>query len=57
MKEFDDEYLNIISICTAYEQGFGFGVDNRDLPNPYIQNTDYYIAWEYGYRCGSSKSK
>lgn len=48
---------DVISICIAYEQGFGDGLDNRTKPNPYTPGTNNFDAWNYGYETGNSKNK
>ncbi len=45
----------ILAICTAYEQGYGHGYDQRGLSNPYAEKTDEREAWDYGYSEGSRK--
>lgn len=48
--------FEVKSICIAYEQGFGHGLDNRSLPNPY--NSEHLQeAWDYGYHTGNFKHK
>ncbi|MCP3703175.1 MAG: hypothetical protein GY954_09635 [Alteromonas sp.] len=43
----------VLAICTAYEQGYGHGYDQRGLPNPYGKKTDEWEAWDYGYSEGN----
>lgn len=45
----------IISICTAYEQGYGHGLEDRNLTNPYASKTDEWVAWEHGFLEGYRK--
>lgn len=42
----------VLEICTAYEQGYGHGYDQRDLSNPYTKETHAWDAWDYGYSEG-----
>lgn len=44
----------VLEICTAYEQGFGHGYDQRDLTNPYSEGYGKE-AWDYGYSEGLRK--
>lgn len=46
---------DIMGICFAYEQGFGKGLDNRDVKNPYCEGGDGWKAWQYGYTTGFDK--
>ena len=43
----------VLAICTAYEAGFGDGVDGLDKRCPYIPGSDSYHAWMYGVEQGS----
>lgn len=45
----------VLGICNAYEQGYGHGYDQRNLNNPYCQDSDEWQAWEYGYSEGARK--
>ncbi len=40
---------DVLSICTAYEQGVGKGRDGRKKDNPYKEGSDENEAWGYGY--------
>ncbi|MCP4460926.1 MAG: hypothetical protein GY816_23340 [Cytophagales bacterium] len=42
----------LLGICTAYESGYGHGLDSRDLPNPYPKNTSDHWAYGHGYSEG-----
>lgn len=43
-------------ICHAYEQGFGYGVNNRQgFDNPYAEGSSGAIAWQHGYEEGNRK--
>lgn len=42
-------------ICTAYEQGFGDGIDQRNKPNPYGVTSSEAQAFDYGYESGSKR--
>jgi len=47
----------IVSICIAYEQGYGKGLHNtRDIDNPYVESPEK-VAWGFGYSEGRSKQK
>jgi hypothetical protein len=45
----------VMSICTAYESGFGHGVQKRATANPYQPLTQQFAAWEYGHWSGTKK--
>ena len=45
----------VISICTAYDQGFGQGRDRRHLKNPYSRGSNEHNAWIYGHSEGERK--
>ncbi len=45
----------VLEICTAYEQGYGHGYDQRGLPNPYRDKSLTQDAWDYGYSEGNRK--
>jgi len=46
----------VLAICTAYEQGYGHGYDQRNLSNPYGDKTsNAWQAWDYGYSEGNRK--
>jgi hypothetical protein len=42
-------------VCTAYESGFGHGVDARDLLNPYVPMSSAWEAYEYGREEGAKR--
>lgn len=51
--------FELLSICTAYEQGYGWGVDSREDNNPYPSsknsgklNKECRWAWQFGYAEG-----
>jgi len=46
---------DVIGICTAYEQGYGHGYDQRNLQNPYREKSETWMAWDYGYGEGNRK--
>lgn len=48
--------IEILEICTAYEQGYGKGYDMRKCVNPYKLLSKGWKAWDYGYSEGSEKS-
>lgn len=60
MKEKDyklrDKGFRLIGICTAYEQGFGHGLEGREIENPYRSGTEQEWAWDYGYKCGKESA-
>lgn len=47
----------VLNICSAYESGFGHGLDNTAAPNPYAFGTDEdcFGAWQYGHEQGSQR--
>lgn len=45
----------VMGICTAYESGFGQGLQGRATPNPYQPLTQQFAAWEYGHWSGTKK--
>lgn len=45
----------VLQICTAYEQGYGHGYDQRGLTNPYRDKSLAQDAWDYGYSEGNRK--
>ena len=45
----------VISTCIAYEQGYGHGIANRKLQNPYKRGSDEFYAWKYGHDTGHDK--
>lgn len=48
---------HVLSICSAYESGFGHGLDNTAAPNPYAfgADADCFGAWQYGHEQGSNR--
>ena len=46
---------DIIGICIAYEQGYGHGYDQRNMPNPYTEKSETWMAYDYGYSEGNRK--
>lgn len=46
---------DVVSVCTAYEQGYGYGYEQRNLTNPYKSDSPEWIAWDYGYSEGNRK--
>jgi hypothetical protein len=42
-------------VCTAYESGFGHGVEGRDLGNPYVPVSSAWEGYRYGYEQGLKK--
>ena len=46
----------VYGICVAYEQGFGHGLQRRNLGNPYPPNSDNFLAWDFGYNAGELRS-
>lgn len=51
----EQNLLRIRAICTAYESGFGQGLDSRTVRNPYETFSDESLAWGYGYDSGYKK--
>ena len=47
--------FNILYICTAYEQGYGKGLDLRKCVNPYSLMSDGWHSWNCGYSEGANK--
>lgn len=47
----DDRAFDVFTICNAYESGVGHGGDN--LPNPYPEGTDHYVAYDEGKKHGA----
>ena len=47
---------NVLAICTAYEQGYGHGLERRNLGNPYKKDSDEWQAWDYGYSEGNRRN-
>lgn len=45
----------VISICDAYESGFGHGLKDDQLVNPYGPATIERIAYAHGYEKGLQK--
>jgi hypothetical protein len=43
----------VLAICTAYEQGYGHGYEQRSLSNPYAISSDERDAWDHGYNEGA----
>ena len=50
-----DEF-RIVSICNAYESGYGDGWDSRKHTNPWKEKSAEWFAWDYGYSEGKRKS-
>ena len=48
--------MYILSICTAYEAGYGKGYERGGVPNPYPDDSDTCIAWDIGYSEGARAS-
>ena len=42
-------------ICNAYEAGFGKGQELSRDQNPYDPQTEYWEAWDIGYRTGRNR--
>ena len=51
----NDTPENVLTVCTAYEQGYGKGQDSRNCKNPYRHKADEWWAWDYGYSEGYRK--
>ena len=45
----------LLAICTAYEQGFGHGLEGRSLTNPCGKIGNLSDAWAYGFEEGGRK--
>lgn len=46
----------VLNICSAYESGFGHGLDNTAASNPYsLADTDCFGAWQYGHEQGTQR--
>lgn len=50
-------YRKVYGICVAYEQGFGHGLQRRNLGNPYPQKSENFLAWDFGYKAGELRSE
>lgn len=47
-----DSFL-LLSLCLAYEQGYGYGVNNEEKKCPYIEGSQNAWCWNYGMDCGT----
>ncbi len=45
------QYMKILEITTAYEQGYGHAM-RVELSNPYLPGSDGHRAWDEGRRIG-----
>ena len=50
----EDIPLEVLDICTAYEQGYGKGQGERKVGNPYSEASAEWFAWGWGYHEGDS---
>jgi len=49
--------FDVMVITTAYEQGFGKGLQDRGVPNVYVQDSPAFHAWNLGYEEGQMRLK
>ena len=49
-------HTSILAICTAYESGFGHGLQRDQSANPYGQYSNEWIAYSIGREAGEKKS-
>lgn len=47
--------FDTLVICNAYESGYGHGITDRGLPNPYNKPSLEHGAWNFGYSEGRMK--
>lgn len=47
----------VFVICNAYESGFGHGLEDDKLVNPYTEGTNEREAYDIGYDEGKSRRK
>lgn len=47
--------FRVAGVCNAYESGFGH--HDRDLPNPYSEGSDEYLAYAYGKEVGAERAQ
>jgi len=49
--------FDVMVLTTAYEQGFGKGLQDRGVPNVYVQDSPAFHAWNLGYDEGQMRLK
>ena len=49
--------FDVLVIITAYEQGYGKGLQDQGVPNGYAQHSPASQAWDFGYEEGQMRLK
>ena len=49
--------FDVLVIITAYEQGYGKGLQDQGVPNGYAQHSPASQAWDLGYEEGQMRLK
>jgi hypothetical protein len=55
MSDVNSLRLQALFICDAYESGYGKGLNNENLPNPYPPETGPWYGYDFGFKNGKER--